>query len=248
MEVRLDNDANRKLFKEIREEVGLDDRQMDTEIHLSDLTRCLTKGYFRRVHATEGSIPSSDMLLEDKSIIFMYIGMLSEDTMKRLRPSIASYQLDGVTGRADWQVDGELTELKATRMNVVRNKGLKEYKLPKNGIPLEWRLRMAGYAVLYSQTHWKLSLLLIIPGDLITYHFEWEETELHEFWNTFIKPRAEILQLALDVEMPPMPYRFNREDECNNCEFRVECLGWQDSDHVVDGIYNEEYMKPTIPI
>ena len=210
MDVTLDNLTTRKVFKEISKGVSFDERTLTTPIHLSDLTRCITKAYLQRLHATEGSIPSSEELMDDKSIIFMYLGTLAEEALSRIKPLVEKIEVDGITGRADWVIDGDFTELKMTRMNVVRDKGKSTYMLPKKGIPGEWLRRIAGYSYMYEED-WKLSMLLIIPGDIVTYSFHWTEEELTDILAE-VHPASEAYYLR---------WRCNRNELQNHSGIRL---------------------------
>ena len=248
MDVTLDNLTTRKVFKEISKGVNFDERTLTTPIHLSDLTRCITKGYLRRLHATERSIPSSEEMMDDKSIIFMYLGTLAEEALSRIKPLVESIEVDGITGRADWVIDGSFTELKMTRTNVVRDKGKSNYMIPKKGIPGEWLRRIAGYSYMYEED-WKLSMLLIIPGDIVTYSFHWPEEELQDFWQRFIMPRKRTLEMALQTKQAPAPFHYQAPGECDDCEFRAWCATNRNrDDHLVNNIFSMKeqhlYMDP----
>ena len=232
----INDELKARLIKEIKLKLAEDTRDFETEIHLSDLTRCITKSFWQRLIATtqEGVQAHADSI-DDRSALFMYIGVMGEAVLDELAPERESRQFQGITARADWEIgEEEFLELKTTRIYVRQENKVKTW--PSKGFPVEWIRRMAGYCWIYETQEWHLGMVLVVGGDIMTYTFKFGAEELIKYWADFLKPRHEVLRNAIVSKLPPKAYRYNDDWECTVCPFKMFC------DFQAEDTMNEERL------
>ena len=239
MKVSIDDHVKDKLIREVKLQLAKDSRDFDTPVHLSDLTRCITKSFWSRLLASSnaGDIQANADAIDDRAALFMYIGVMSEAVLERLAPEQEVRAADGVIATPDWKLDDDYIELKTTRIYVRQENKVKTY--PSKGFPSEWVRRMAGYCRIYMVDEWRLGMMLVVPGDIMVYRFEFDRMELLKFWLEFIGPRNDVFRNALRAKLPPKAFRYNDDWECGHCTFKMLC-DYQSGDHMSEEQLNIE--------
>ena len=190
-------------------------------IHVSDLTRCLTKTFWTKIS------PQLNDLIPEKDMMFMLAGIALEDALTGhlTHEQEDSIEKDGVIMSPDLVVDAsEYDEIKTTRM--YRGSDGR----PKYGYPIEWLRRISAYCSIIGKDEYTLTILYIIPADLVTAKFTFSMTELEQFWNGFIIPRKEALERSLESNKPPEPFTYNDDWECGRCSSRILCETFKPQD------------------
>jgi len=182
-------------------------------IHLSDLTRCVTKSFWTMYGKYKEKTP-------DKTVMFFLIGLGLEKMLRGNMPGPPTGERDGVLYSPDhWDDEFDMfDEMKSTRMG-----WKKDATEPSKGWPIEWVRRIMGYCYATGSTKWGLDVFLVIPAELQVVDFEFEVEELEDFWLRFIIPRKFALIEALESGVPPTPYEYNEDYECKNCEAALMC-------------------------
>ena len=246
MRITLDDKIKSEILNEMRTDLLSSPRMVETEIHLSDVTRCITKTYWSRQQASEHKdnpeLPG--MQVDDKGVVFMYLGVLAEELLNRLRNAPSEVVNDDfgvpIVGNADWLLGEDYIELKTTRIYIVRDRKKPNYLMPSKGFPQEWIRRILGYCYMYGKRNWKLGLVQMISGDVHVYDFEFSDEEIQYFWETFVAPRTKALDMSLRINIPPKPFEYNEGWECRNCNFNMSCQFW--SGEVTEVLYDKQFM------
>ena len=223
MQVTIDDITRDKIVSSLQHHLAEDTRDMSEPIHLSDITRCLTKSTLSRMTAeyNQSDIEANAAQIDPTSASMMYIGVLAEKALDDLAPERPVDYLEGVTARADWNLDGDFIELKTTRVYVTQKD--KKLTFPSKGFVQEWVRRMAGYCMIYGKYNWKLAMMLVVRGDLIVYDFQFTPEEIRHYYDNFFVPRRLILKSAIETNRIPEPFRYNDDWECRNCQFKMQC-------------------------
>ena len=203
MRVAIDELARQEIVDRIREKMVENPRDLETPIHLSDLTRCITRTFFDkdRVSRNQGNVRANASMIDERGALYMYIGVLGEKAVEELAPSTETVEVHRITATPDWELKDGFVELKTTRIYIS-----KKNDMPSKGWSHEWLRRIAGYAYMFRQNTWKLGLLLVIPGDLKVYDFYFTADELENFWSSYILPRRDVLEEAIDNRQPAKAY------------------------------------------
>ena len=221
-------------------------------IHLSDLTRCVTKSFWTMYGKHKEKTP-------DKTVLFFLIGLGLEKMLRGTTacpcftdPTILFEKLcvqcafiQGHSDNCSKCVDGKVL-VKAPEpgikdgvqfspdhydpefemfdeMKSTRMGWKKDATEPSKGWPIEWVRRIMGYCYATKTTKWGLDVFLVIPADLQVVDFEFDVEELEDFWLRFIIPRKFALLEALESGVPPTPYEYNEDYECKNCKVALMC-------------------------
>lgn len=170
-----------------------------TGIHLSDLDLCLKKAYYRRLHPQP---------ITPKQGIMYAIGY---GVQEYLWPGEeVPLVVDGINCSPD---SYKGNEVKTTRASM------------KNFDPLKphWLLRIKGYCKALGITKYLLSVIFLLPSELLTWEFHFTPEEIEENWKEVLM-RRDILKLALETNSPPIP-DFHQDWECKKyCECTGFCL------------------------
>lgn len=192
------------------------------DVHVSDLTRCITRTYWGRTEANK---------LDAETSLYFLTGVGFEGYLTRSLDTNSEEPvpgLDGIIGTPDderlsddendegmYSIIG-YTEIKSTRMSIKNGE-------PSKGFPPEWIIRMMAYAHMHGVVEWDLTILYIIAAKLSTHTFTWEPEELEHFWNNYILPRRDALVQAMDTGISPHPFEYNNDWECGKCPFNMNC-------------------------
>ncbi len=213
MEVKSNPVRRQKLINNARKVSGVDEERIGT--HLSDLTICITKTFWRKFNKTQS------MGTNDQTVLFFLIGLGLEKMLRGDIPAPPTKDKDGVLYTPD-HFDTEFDmfdEIKSTRMG-----WKKDGDEPTKGWPAEWIRRMKGYCYAEGVEKWGLDVFLVIPAQLQVVDFSFDPAELAEFWIDYVLPRKEILEESLRTGIPPTPFEFDDGTECDRpCEFLLLC-------------------------
>lgn len=212
MEVQPDPARRQKLIDNAREVSGLNEERTGT--HLSDLTICITKTFWRKFNKQQS------MGTNDQTVLYFLIGLGLEKMLRGSEPTPPSKEKDGVWYTPD-HFDKEFDmfdEIKSTRMGWI-----KDGDEPSKGWPEEWIRRMKGYCYAEDVTKWGLDVFLVIPAALHALDFTFDPAELSTFWHEYVLPRKAILEQALEDGVPPKAFKYNDEWECKNCDALLLC-------------------------
>ena len=108
-------------------------------IHLSDLTRCVTKSFWTKYGKHKEKTP-------DKTVMFFLIGLGLEKMLRGNMPVPPTGEKDGVLYSPDhWDDEFDMfDEIKSTRMG-----WKKDATEPSKGWPIEWVRRIMGVLLCY---------------------------------------------------------------------------------------------------
>ena len=241
MRVTIDTHARDEIIRRFQDRLAREPRDMETPLHLSDVTGCITKSYYNRqiasLHKEQKDSRAQAGMIDSKSALYMYIGVLAEEALSQLAPEVAEVSVEGLIATADWELAFErFVELKTTRIYIS-----KKTDMPSKGFPAEWLRRIAGYAYMYGVTEWRIGLVLVIPAEVKVYSFAFGQSELNRFWEEYILPRKVTLQTAISEELTPTPFQYNDDWECKPCPHHLSCqFGDQET---ISLPYNKDYME-----
>ena len=180
-------------------------------IHLSDLTRCITKSFF---HKDSPKIEPGDI-----ETLYWVVGIGLENALNYNETSPQGQTKDGVIGTPDTFIYStkDWGEVKTTRMSFDTDGN------PKHGWPDEWVKRIKGYCFLMGCHTYTLIVIPIIRASLVTKVFTFDTSEIVSHWLDYIIPRRDVLKQALAEGIPPKPFAFNESWECKHCEYITLC-------------------------
>ena len=172
------------------------------EIHVSDLTYCLRKAYWRRL---------KNKKLSEKQLQFFLDGHQRHEGLQGLVPNFEHEQVVenfGVVGHIDL-MDKHPIEIKTTR---ARENGQK---------PAHYVRQCAYYCLLTKSESCSLITQYINDGVFTFEHIRFTLKELNIYLEEMIEDR-DLLQNAFDSKSAgKLP--FPEEWQCRFCEFKIEC-------------------------
>ncbi len=184
-------------------------------IHLSDLNYCITKSYWQKIMPTTQP--------NDNTILTWVIGLalervLLEDEVDTHRPD--SDEQDSIHVSPDYSlvIQQAMGELKTTRYYYKKDK-----TDPSKGYVLGWIKQMAGYSYVYNLDNYMLAVFQIITASMYGKQFSFNKEERTKFWKEYIIPRRDALIEARERKLPPEPFAYNEDWECENCSFKMIC-------------------------
>ncbi len=205
-------ERRQKLINNAREVSGVNEERTGT--HLSDLTVCITKTFWKKFNK------GRTINFTDQTVLFFLIGLGLEKMLRGGEPAPATKIKDGVEYTPD-HYDPEFEmfdEMKSTRMG-----WKKDGDEPTKGWPAEWIRRMKGYCYAEGVEKWGMDVFLVIPAQLHAVDFTFDPVELQEFWHDYVLPRKAILEEALETGVPPKAFEYNDDWECEKCEALLLC-------------------------
>ena len=211
MEIKPNPERYAKLIANIKEVSGIG--EVREGIHLSDLTRCITKSFWDKYGKQK-------MEVSDQTALYFLMGFGLEKMLRGNIPAPQPGVCDDVHYSPD-HLDDEFKifdEIKSTRMG-----WKKDGDEPSKGWPQEWIRRAMGYCYATKTTTWGYDVFLIIPAELKVMDFTFELGELQEFWEEYIIPRRDELVKALETGIAPEAFSFNDDWECDRCEHLLLC-------------------------
>jgi CRISPR/Cas system-associated exonuclease Cas4 (RecB family) len=173
-----------------------------TEIHVSDLTYCLRKAYFRKY---------ANRKLSEQQLIFFLDGHQRHEGLQSLVKDVEAEKTVkkyGVVGHIDLASNNPI-EIKTTRSR------------PRSNKPPHYFKQMAYYCLLTNSSKCSLITQYINDG-LITFEdIEFSNEELDQYLKEMLDSRDR-LQRAYDTLNPKL-LPFLEDWQCNHCEFISYC-------------------------
>ncbi len=192
-------------------------------MHVSDLTGCLTKSYWKR--------REPEPLSETEIGLFSIGWGLERVFISRLH--MEPLVVDGIVGTPDFAFpDGTPGDLKTTRMAPGGRKGEDGFQMPEG-----WLRQFRAYRWMLNHTRpantqlWEMArhqghnfgvvVVHLIQPELKVWQLQFSDTELEDNW-TWLTTRANILENLLAGDNP-QPFQHNEEWECKGCVFLLKC-------------------------
>lgn len=171
-------------------------------MHVSDLIYCLTRSYWNKVDP----LPATDT-----DLLRFSIGLGLERVFVQFEATRPTelFEEDGIVLSPDFILQGVHSELKTTRFS------------PGKWADT-WLRQIAAYCYATDQILYNLLVLHIIQPALKAYRVLFTQEELEENWGEILA-RREILQGALDTQVPPLAFTYNEPWECNGCKYKLRC-------------------------
>ena len=192
---------------------------------VTDLIFCLTKAYWKR---TLGEPEESRT-----TKLYFTTGLAMERALlKKWKEGVVlEGEVEGIFFHSDgedtrlWK--DEVIELKTTRMGAQKGKAENYRALVQSDYPQHWFKQIAAYLYAKGKTNKaKLVVVHIIKPELLAYDLEFSDIDLISNWMELQSRRTELLRHLhpeSDKNIPPKPFKYNMEWECNNCTFKALC-------------------------
>jgi CRISPR/Cas system-associated exonuclease Cas4 (RecB family) len=175
-----------------------------TEIHVTDLTWCLRKAYYRRFQNKKLSPEQLMFFLEGHQ---RHEGIQSLLGSSKAEQEVTKY---GVVGHLDLLGNYPI-EIKST------------HSPPKKFIN-EVTLRQLAYYCLLTDSNDCSLITQYIEDNLITFEqITFSKLELDQYYRDMIEAK-DLLQFAYDRKNPGQLPK-GQEWQCRNCEFKTNCIG-----------------------
>ena len=212
---------NPQLTKDILTRLGelYIDRGRHEGIHLTDLIYCLTKSY----HDRTDPLPPTD-----RELMLFSVGLSLQMVLIPPEQNAMVLERDGILCSPDFiSIGGRLSELKTTRTSMMeKNKdtGVRGYK----DLPQTWYEQIMGYSYAAGLQEYELAVLHLM-GDyappfptLMGWRLSFDREELEKYW-LYIKGRKLVLEATIEVHIPPKPFQWCKEWECDGCRYKLRC-------------------------
>ena len=172
-------------------------------IHLTDLTLCLRKAYFRK----QGMAPP----ITERQCMFYIAGLAIQDYL--LEPYNVTTQKDGIICSPDFCSVKGLEEVKSTRMS--------SHKFDPEDIT-HWKRQILGYMEALEVTEANLVVFFIIEASLQVWSAKATEEEIEANWEWLLERKIELENAIARMQLPPYPDAEERW-QCRNCECAELC-------------------------
>ncbi len=187
-------------------------KQKREGIHLSTLVYCLTRSFFDQLAPVEPT---------DEELMLWALGYGLQDVLTPANAETPTYEKDGIVFRPDFVLPLEFgyCELKTTRASLKKN---------KESLPETWIEYIMGGCYMQGVTEYQLSSLHLMGSyappfpELYSETLVFEVEELQDNWERIVN-RRDIYQLSLATNQPPTPFTFNKDWECKNCRYKLQC-------------------------
>lgn len=201
----------RKILDALTEKYHLTEKREG--IHLSTLINCLTRSYLDLVTPREPT---------DREVLVFSTGYGLEHVMSHSEAETDNLvECEGITYRPDnvFRIGkkSELVEMKSTRI------GMKRWN--ENGPPDSWIEYMLGGCYIMKTNHYNLAVILVAErpsAALVCETITFEDYEIEQQWE-YITQRRDAYQMFIDKEEVPTPFFFNKDYECDNCRYKMQC-------------------------
>jgi hypothetical protein len=171
-------------------------------IHSSDLIYCLTRSY----HSKVDYIPPTEAESLTFSIGLGLERVIIQHTATRVEP----IEIEGVWLSPDFLLQNIHSELKTTRWG------------ENHDLPSTWLQQVMNYCYATDHLVYNLVVLHIIPAKLRGWRLFFTQEEIEENWGYMLQ-RKEVLEQALNDQVPPREFTYNEDWECANCRYRLRC-------------------------
>jgi hypothetical protein len=223
MKVTPDPEAKEEMLKHLKAFILNQDR---SGLHLSDLTKCITKTFW------DATLTNKD--IEEVAAMYFITGIGLELALTDSKNQPGEKSKDGIIVSPDFKspTSGMYTEIKTTRM------GFSQQGTPTKGWPTGWIRQMMGYAYVMGQDYWRNVTLVVTRVGMYGNRFTFENGEERDFWMNFVLPRKIALEEAQAQAIPPEPFSYNDDWECARCPVQMLCTG---------AISSMVYIKKSMP-
>ena len=212
---RVDNpELNRKILNHLANLYKI--KEVREPNHLSSYISCRTRGFFDQKQAIEPT---------DEEVMLFALGYGLQDVLTPKDATAKLYEYEGITYRPDMTMTrGEferLQELKTTRRSA------KKHYIDEE-IPVTWLAYMMGGCKIRHTNQYDLIVLYMMGNyappfpQLYTDTFYFTDKEIEDNW-LIIKANKKILDSALAVDRPPIPFQHCYDWECNYCRYKLVC-------------------------
>jgi hypothetical protein len=199
----LDHLSNKYKLKEKRE-----------GIHLSTLVYCLTRSYFDQT--IEDAVDPTD-----EELLLFSLGYGLQEVLTPTSADTPTFEKDGIVYRPDMTFDpGNFTlELKTTRQSL---------KKAKISLPETWIEYIMGGCYIRNIRSYELAGLYMMGSysppfpEIYCETLSFDKFEITNNWQ-YIIGRRDVYRAALEQKEPPQPFVYNKEWECKNCRYLMQC-------------------------
>jgi len=180
--------------------------------HLSSYVYCRTKGFLDQKQATEPN---------DEEVMLFALGYGLQDVLTPKDADAPLINKHGIIYRPDMILSYRQNEIKTTRKSA-KNHYLDEY------IPKTWLDYMMGGCYMMETSEYDLIVLYLMGSysppfpQLYCDTFYFDEGEIEDNWQKLLA-RKEVLDVALDTGVPPVPFAHCYDWECKFCRFSLIC-------------------------
>ena len=200
-----DKAMENKFLDDLKAKMDQEDEDRLGEIHISDLTYCLLKAYFRR----KGYVKEESR----ESLMVKSIGKSFHEFFEVLKGYVREYEVKryGVVGTIDMFKDYPI-EIKTGRKNI---KSIED-------INKSYIRQIAYYCLLTNKTTGFLIYIYVVKASIKIFKLDYKDV-LESYKKEFFE-RLEKLKKALKDDDPSILENSNWDWECQACPFRNICL------------------------
>jgi hypothetical protein len=197
----LDHLANLYHIKEVRE-----------PNHLSSYVYCRTKCFLDQ---KETAMPN------DEEVMLFALGYGLQDVLTPKDATAPLIEKHGIVYRPDFMLSVRQNEIKTTRKSA-KNHYLDEY------IPKTWLDYMMGGCYMMGTNEYDLIVLYLMGNyappfpQLYCDTFYFDNVELSANWINITRNKA-VLDIALELGQPPIPFQNCYDWECKHCRYTLVC-------------------------
>lgn len=199
-------------------------------IHLSTLVYCLTRSFFDQLAPVEPT---------DEEVMLFSLGFALQDVLTPSKAVTPVYEKDGITFSPDFVLEleagkpqpflakgGTLTPLKYVELKTTRMSSSKE------DLPETWIEYIQGGCYMRGVNEYELAVLYMMGNwhppfpEIKSYKLIFDDEELQSNWKRLLD-RKDVYEEAIRTTQPPHPFCHNKEWECKNCRYILQCQAIQ---------------------
>jgi len=181
-------------------------------IHLSTLVYCLTKSFFDQ---------KSPIMPTDEEVMLFALGLGLQDVLTPKTAATPVFEKDGILYTPDFvfPIDSRYVELKTTRTSLDK---------AKVALPETWIEYIMGGCYIRGINSYELATLYILGNykppfpQIYSETLVFEDEELQANWDNLLS-RKKVYEGALESNLPPVPFSYNKEWECKSCRYKLQC-------------------------
>jgi hypothetical protein len=186
-------------------------KQKREGIHLSTLIYCLTRSFFDQQDMIEPT---------DNEVMLFALGLGLQDVLTPTSANTPIYEKEGITFSPDMYFEVPnfgMVELKTTRMSS-----------GKEVLPETWFEYIKGGCYMIGSNIYDLAILHMLgnyhpPFPILrSERLTFTKEELQSNWDYLLERKA-VYCKALETNIPPEPYKYCKEWECQYCRYKLQC-------------------------
>jgi hypothetical protein len=193
-----------------------------SEIHMSDLTKCITRVFYDRNNPRAFADG-----LDDNGVVRVALGLAWEQFLAGTVSHMTGdrFEVEGVLFNIDLELSELSIELKTTAMYINKDGEPQAPKAVGGGTkwPVEWKRRIMGYMYATSKQSFGLAIMQTMSRSLHGTFAASSLNNITEFWQEFFIPRRDALMEAFVEKKPPQPFGYNDNYECERCPYQMYC-------------------------